>query len=93
MQKSGQELVKSGISPKLFTSQSAIISPFIAPESVVNTACIVYLANMLAHYENEDIEFYQFDNELLQKFNLTTKEKLDTVSDRLKTAFEKEQDE
>lgn len=48
---------------------------------------------MLAHYENEDIEFYQFDNELLQKFNLTTKEKLDTVSDRLKTAFEKEQDE
>jgi len=68
-------------------------SPFMASESVVNTACIVYLANMLAHYENEDIEFYQFDNELLQKFNLTTKEKLDTVSDRLKTAFEKEQDE
>ncbi len=67
-------------------------SPFMAPPLVFNIACVVYLANMLAHYENDDIEFYQFDNELLEKFNITSKEKLDAISEKLKEAFQKEQD-
>lgn len=65
-------------------------SPFMATESIIPIASIVYLANMLAHYENGDIEFYQFDNELLQKFNIAAQENLDVISQRLKNAFEKE---
>lgn len=48
---------------------------------------IVYIADMMTHYENEDIDFYQIDPSILKLFNIQTEEQFKTINARLAKAF------
>ena len=45
---------------------------------------------MLAHYQEKDIDFYQFDQEVLANFHITNEIQLQKISDSLEKAFDKE---
>lgn len=64
--------------------------PDLAPENVKKLTEIVYLSDMLAHYQEKDIDFYQFDQEVLANFHITTEIQLQKISDSLEKAFDKE---
>lgn len=64
--------------------------PDAAPENVKNLVGVVYFANMLAHYGDGDIEFYQFDPDILKEFKVENEEQLQKILQRLQKAFSKE---
>ena len=66
-------------------------NPLVAPEPVMPLVLVVYLANMLTHYEESAVDFYQFDTEALKKCNISSKEQLDSVASQLSAAFAKTQ--
>ena len=45
---------------------------------------------MLVHYSENDIEYYQFDPEILKEFRVENEEQLKKIAERLEKAFEKE---
>lgn len=49
---------------------------------------VVYLANMIAHYSENQIDIYKFDSNLLKKYNLNSVERLDDITKRLSVAYE-----
>ncbi|MGI5173086.1 HDOD domain-containing protein [Treponema sp. OMZ 840] len=51
---------------------------------------IVYFANMISHYQENEIEFYQFDPEILKEFRIENEEQLQNISTRLQKAFKEE---
>ena len=65
-------------------------TPEAAPEEYRTLCEIVYLANMLANYSEEEVEFHQFNSKLLKKYNLETPEALDKITKKLITSYEKE---
>lgn len=65
-------------------------TPESAPEEYRTLCEIVYLANMLANYSEEEVEFHQFNSKLLKKYNLETPEALDKITKKLITSYEKE---
>jgi putative nucleotidyltransferase with HDIG domain len=66
-------------------------NPLVAPEPVMPLVLVVYLANMLTHYEESAVDFYQFDTEALKKCNISSKEQLDSIASQLSAAFAKAQ--
>ena len=64
--------------------------PDAAPEEIKKLVGIVYLANMLVHYTTGDIEFYQFDPDILKEFKVENEEQLKKITERLEKAFKKE---
>ena len=60
-----------------------------APEHKA-TANIIYLADMLAHFQREEVDFYQFDKEVLNSFHITTQSQLKMISEKLASEFAKE---
>lgn len=61
-----------------------------SPEDSKKQVYLVYLAELLSFYQKGDVDFYQFDSEVLSVFKITTEEQLKKISDRLQTAFEKD---
>lgn len=45
---------------------------------------LVYLADMICHYQNREADFYQFDTDILAMFHIATPEQIDTISNTLK---------
>lgn len=64
-------------------------NPFAAPKELIPLVSLVYLGNMITHYEDAAIEFYQFDSEVLATCNISSKEQLDTITLQLSEAFKK----
>ncbi|MCR5613465.1 HDOD domain-containing protein [Treponema sp.] len=64
-----------------------------APENVRILTSIVYLADILTYYQKDEVAFYQIDPEILALFKITTEEQFKKVSDKLKTSFERDQEE
>ncbi len=54
---------------------------------------VVYFANMLANYQEGGVEFYQFDTEILEVFKISGEEQLLQLSEKLKHAFESENED
>ena len=52
---------------------------------------LVYLADMISHYQTEEVSYYQIDPEILASFNITDESQFFSISDKLKKAFEKEE--
>jgi putative nucleotidyltransferase with HDIG domain len=50
----------------------------------------VYLANMLCEYENETVEFDQFETAVLNAFNISRKEQLEALITRFEHDFRRE---
>lgn len=63
-------------------------SPENAPEATKILAAIIYIANLMVHYHNSDIQYSQIDKNILKKFNITCENQFQQIADKLKTVFE-----
>ena len=48
------------------------------------------LADMIEHYQCNEIDFYQFDMDILQSIGITTEGRLKKLSEKLHTAYQTE---
>lgn len=60
------------------------------PDEKNPLSAVVYFANMLVDYEENSVEFYQFDSAVLRLFNINSEEQLKQTSNRLKATFVRE---
>lgn len=58
--------------------------PDYAPNEYKRHASLVYLADMIARYQEGTVDFYQFDVDVLALFHIAGKEQLDAISEKLK---------
>jgi putative nucleotidyltransferase with HDIG domain len=65
-------------------------NPLAAPKDCRDLVDSVYLANMFCEYENGNITFDQFEEKPLINFTITSKEKLESLIERLSQSFKKE---
>jgi putative nucleotidyltransferase with HDIG domain len=61
-----------------------------SPKEVRRLTSLVCLSDLMAHYQQEEVDFYQIDPEILRMFRISTEDQFKKISDRLKTAFDKE---
>ena len=62
-------------------------SPEIAPPDFRKLSAVIYLADLMTHYQNEEIEFYQIDSNILNFFNIQTESQFKKISEKLKFVF------
>ncbi len=60
-----------------------------APEDIRNLCSVVYIADMIIHYQNEEIDFEDIDFDVLSRLKLTDKDNFTKLSDAIKEAFDK----
>ena len=63
--------------------------PELAPQDVRKLTSLVYLSDMMVHYVDHEVEFYQFDSDALKMFGIKNEPQLAKISDRLSSAFKK----
>ncbi len=54
------------------------------------TATLIYLSDLIAHYQDGEVEFYQFDKEALSTFHITTEVQLIQIAEKMEAEFTKE---
>lgn len=64
-------------------------TPKEAPKKYTKLVSIVYLSNLIWHYQEGLVEFYQFDLEMLSLIRITNKLQLDALSLKLEKAYKK----
>jgi putative nucleotidyltransferase with HDIG domain len=64
--------------------------PVSAPEEFTPLAETVYLANMLCEYEKKCVEFDQFDNTVLNSFNISSEKQIEDLLERLQAGLRQE---
>ena len=62
-------------------------APENAPQETKKLTSLIYLADLLVHYGEGDIDYEQIDETLLQEFKITTEEQLEGISNKLKKSF------
>lgn len=67
-------------------------APDSAPEEVKKLVHIVYLADLMTHYQKQDVTFYQIDVDVLKEFKLTNESQFQKISKQLLDAFHKQED-
>lgn len=63
-------------------------SPGNAPEAAKTLTTIIYIADLMVHYHNSDIQYSQIDKNILKKFNITCENQFQQIADKLKNVFE-----
>lgn len=63
-------------------------SPGNAPEAAKTLTTIIYIADLMVHYHNSDIQYSQIDKNILKQFNITCENQFQQIADKLKTVFE-----
>ena len=48
---------------------------------------LVYLADMISHYQTHEVDYYQFDLDVLKMFGIGSESQLSKISEKLGTAF------
>ena len=66
-------------------------APEDAPEESSSLVYVVNFADALCHYQDFEIDYYQFDSATLQRFNITSEVQLSKISEKLKAAFKDSQ--
>lgn len=61
--------------------------PDLAPQEVRKQTSLVYLADMMVHYADHEVDFYQFDSDVLKLFGLKNEQQVAKITDRLSSAF------
>lgn len=61
--------------------------PDMAPTVTKKLTSIVYLADMLSHYETNEVDYYQFDLDVLKLFKIGSEAQLKKISEKLVKAF------
>ena len=64
--------------------------PDLASPSTKKLTSLVYLSDMIVHYQTGEVDFYQFDPDVLNMFHISGEAQLQKISNRLKQAFCKE---
>ena len=62
--------------------------PHLASPEMRGTVEAIYLANVIANLESDEIVFEQISKNVLKKFKIRTEEQLNIIKDRLSEAFE-----
>ncbi|HHU37076.1 MAG TPA: HDOD domain-containing protein [Treponema sp.] len=62
-----------------------------APEEYRMLTATVHIADLMIHYQEKDIEYYQIDSDLLKLFKITSEVQLQKISSGFQRAFENEQ--
>jgi len=65
-------------------------SPNEAPKTMYKITSLVYLADMMAHYVDQTVDYYQFDEAILAEFNITSEEQVQTITTRMERAFSRD---
>mgnify|MGYP002620996183 CR=1 FL=1 len=60
-----------------------------APEEIKNLCSVVYIADMIIHYQNGDITFEDVDFDVLSRLHLTDEKDFIKLSNAIKEAFDK----
>lgn len=63
-------------------------TPSFAPENSRLLSNIVFLADIMAHYQNEEVDFYQIDKSILEFFKFTSQKQFDEIFNKLKKGYE-----
>lgn len=63
-------------------------SPGNAPEAAKTLTTIIYIADLMVHYHNSDIQYSQIDKNILKQFNITCENQFQQIADKLKNVFE-----
>lgn len=58
-----------------------------APENIRMLSKVVYLADMMAHFIDNEVEYNQFDERLIAEFEIDSEEKLNDFAEKLKKKF------
>ena len=53
---------------------------------------IVYLADLITHYQEQEVDYYQIDPLILEEFNIASQQQLDTISEKLGFIFNQTHD-
>jgi hypothetical protein len=61
-----------------------------APASIKKITSLVYLADMITHYETHEVDYYQFDLDVLKLFGIASESQLRKISDKLNKAFKED---
>ena len=61
-----------------------------AKEEYRKTATLIYLSDMISHYQDDEVEFYQFDKDALALFHISTEKQLITISEKMAEVFARE---
>ncbi|MCI1210198.1 MAG: HDOD domain-containing protein [Treponema sp.] len=64
--------------------------PDLAPQEYRKLTSLVYIADLMVHYQDKEVDFYQIDPAILELFNIKTQKQFDTISDRLATVFKRQ---
>jgi len=63
-------------------------TPEEAPEALRSLSSVVYLSDMILHYQAGEISFDEIDCDVLSRLRLTREEQFKTLSDSIRVAFE-----
>ena len=66
-------------------------APDSAPAEVQKLVNVVYLADLMTHYQKGEVAFYQIDVEVLKEFKLANEGQFQKISDQLLVAFKKDE--
>ena len=61
--------------------------PDMAPPSIKKLTSLVYLADMISHYQTHEVDYYQFDLDVLKMFGIGSESQLSKISEKLFAAF------
>lgn len=64
-------------------------NPELAPPNVKNITTVVYFAEMISHYLDGSVEFYQFDQDILKVFGIKDEDKLKSLTQKLQSELKK----
>ena len=67
-------------------------TPELAPEDSKMLCSIVYLADLITHYQEQEVDYYQIDPLILEEFNIASQQQLDTISEKLGFIFNQTHD-
>ena len=64
--------------------------PDMASPSIKKLTSLVYLADMISHYQTHEVDYYQFDLDVLKMFGIGSESQLSKISEKLFAAFHEE---
>ena len=64
--------------------------PDLASPSTKKITSLVYLADMISHYQTHEVDYYQFDLDVLKMFGIASESQLSKISEKLRLAFKED---
>lgn len=68
-------------------------SPESSAQEYKKLTSLVYIANLMIHYQEREIEYYQIDKNILAMFSIKTEEQFQKIGEKLQQAFVKRTEE